>query len=66
MGQRWCSVVGRGQSTMCWFVSATLSVCVDADGGLVRKQGACLVEGRREASVVGQQGQSTTILFITL
>ena len=36
-----------------------------ADGGLVRKRGACLVEGRWEASVVGQ-GESTTIFFITL
>ena len=51
----------------------TVSVCVgdvlvrvDADCGLVRKRGACLVEDRRDASVVGQQGQSTTILFITL
>ena len=36
-----------------------------ADGGLVRKRDACLVEGRREASVVGQ-GQATTILLITV
>ena len=41
---RCCSVGGRAGKRGV-FVSVTVSVCVgDADGGLVRKRGACLVE----------------------
>ena len=46
----------------------TGTVFVVVDGSLVRERRDCLVQAIAwfEASVVGQQGQSTTILHITL